>query len=171
MLIHHWWFTGRTLGVNISLIRFSWQARLLYSTIYHIHLQHNIMRHNKQSQPSFDYFHVEEKYISDGLKKCLVLGLSGVSHVCLVSWTGLNEIRLNECEIKSTDTCLGSAVCMALLGGLSLCLLFGDICWWSVWLFLFPPNGLLKYLLFCHLEKMRRQECTINKQQRQSPIM
>lgn len=72
VLIYHWWFTGRTLGVNISLIRFSWQVCLVYSTIYHIHLQHDIMRHNKQSQPSFDYFRVEEKYISDGWKTCPV---------------------------------------------------------------------------------------------------
>lgn len=126
MLIHHWWFTGRTLGVNISLIRFSWQARLAYSTIYHIHLQHNIMRHNKQNQPSFDYFHFVEKYISEGLKKCPVQGPRGENRVCLVSWPGLSEIRLNECEIKSTDTCLVSAVCMPSLGGFSLCFLLGD---------------------------------------------
>lgn len=67
VLIYHWWFTGRTLGVNISLIRFSWQVCLVYSTIYHIHLQHGIMRHNKQSPTSFDYFRVEGKYISDAL--------------------------------------------------------------------------------------------------------
>ncbi|KAI3353106.1 hypothetical protein L3Q82_019672, partial [Scortum barcoo] len=37
----------------------------------------------------------------------------------------------------------------------------------------FFPNGLLKYLLMllCHLKKMRRRGCTINKQERQSPIM
>lgn len=73
-LIYHWWFTGRTLGVNISLIRFSWQVCLVYSTIYHIHLQHDIMRHNKQSRTSFDYFRVEGKYICDapcGSGSCL----------------------------------------------------------------------------------------------------
>lgn len=101
-------------------------------------------------------------------------GPSGEKRVCLVSWPGLNEIRLNECEIKSTDTCLGSAACMPSLCGLSLCFSFGDT--GHVLLkcqAFFPPNGLLKYLpmLLCHLEKMRRRGCTINKQQRQSPIM
>lgn len=112
LLIHHWGFTGRTLGVNISLIRFSWQARLVYSTIYHIHLQHNIMRHNKQGEPSFDYFHLVEKYIFEGSKKCPVQGPRGENRVS-VQCPGLaqKEIRLNECEIKSTvsrsQTCLG----------------------------------------------------------------
>lgn len=92
------------------------------------------MRHNKQSQPSFDYFHFVEKYISEGLKKCTVQGPSGESRVCLVSGLGSSEIRLNECEIKSTDTCLGSAVCMPSLGGLSLCFSTEtrDMAWKSV---------------------------------------
>lgn len=44
-----------------------------------------------------------------------------------MSWLGSNEIRLNECEIKRTDTCLGSAECMPSLGGLSLRFSFKDV--------------------------------------------
>lgn len=46
--------------------------------------------------------------------------------VCLLYSNGLNEMRLNECVIKSTDTCLGSAVCTPGLGGLLSCLPFED---------------------------------------------
>lgn len=114
MLIHHWWFTGRTRRVNISLIRFSWQARLVYSAIYHIHLRHNITRHNKQSQPSFDYFRVEEKYISH----CLEQKREAFGGDCSVSSAGLKGPPLNERVIKCADTHRGPAVCTPSLAGL-----------------------------------------------------
>lgn len=75
------------------------------------------MRHNKQRPTSFDYFRVEGKNSSDvpcGSGRCLLSVLA--------------EIRLNECEIKITDTLAGT-----------FCSMYG-ITWWSLVIFAFQGN-------------------------------
>lgn len=156
MLIHHWWFTGRTRRVNISLIRFSWQARLVYSTIYHIHLRHNITRHNKQSQPSFDYFRVEEKYVSHGLEqKREAFGGGLFSVLRWLERTAIKRAR-NQMRRHTSGSCGVYAIAR----------------WAVVWTRQASPprqRGLLKYLPLCHLQKTRSRECAINKKQKQKP--
>lgn len=159
------------LGVNISLIRFSWQVCLVYSTIYHIHLQHDIMRHNKQSRTSFDYFRVEGKYICDapcGSGSCLFSVLArfewntikwvwNQKHWHMAGLYGMYGITW----WSRYFGCSGDIVSLKCLA----------ISFFLFFLLYFIILKLFIKMLFCHLEKMRRGESAINKQPRQSPIM
>lgn len=174
VLIYHWWFTGRTLGVNISLIRFSWQVCLVYSTIYHIHLQHGIMRHNKQSPTLFDYFRVEGKYISDapcGSGRCLRSVLAGFDWKTIKWVWNQKHWHMAGMFCSMYGISWWSLVILAVSETLS----HSSVLQFPLSYFFFPLYFIILKLfikmLFCHLEKMRRGESTINKQPRQSPIM